>query len=197
MSVTRELIESHIYRVDYIDGQNQPGMTLTVCKMRMINDFEIVGTAACCLTPHEFDYAMGRELAYEDAIRQAMQFEVYHMAAEKLNQTVMDDAQLDMAKRHGLSFGEALEHLKVGGAVCRRDWHQQGKWLSLSNWENRGRMVAAEHFWSEHNAKFAEFQGGHAYVTPSITMKTENNTIQMGWTPSQDDMLAEDWEVIL
>lgn len=197
MKVTKELIESHILEVDYIDGQSKAGATMTICIMRMINDFEIVGTSACCLNPDEFNREAGRKLAYEDAIRKAFELEVYHMAAEKLNQAVLDDAQLDMAKRTGLKFGEAIEHLKAGGKVARAGWNGKGMWVSLSGHNTSTRRVDCEHFWSDNNAQFAQANGGSAEVLPCFTMKTADNKILMGWLASQTDMLAEDWEVVL
>lgn len=196
MKVTKELIESHIYGVEYIDGRPQPGETLTICKIRMINDFVVTGTSAC-LNPDNYDREKGREIAYDNAFDQLWALEGYHMAAERLNQAVMDDAQLDMAKRKGLTFGEALEHLKAGGKVARAGWNGKGMWLSLSNWSTDERPVDSALFWSDNNAEFAESRGGHAWVLPSITMKTADDKILMGWLASQTDMLSSDWEIVL
>ena len=67
-------------------------------------------------------------------------------------------------------------------------------WLSLSC--DGTREVAAENFWSPHNAEHARQIGGKATVLPSITMKTATGEILMGWLASQTDMLADDWCVI-
>lgn len=196
MKVTKELIESHIYSVEYIDGQAQPGQTLTICKIRMINDFTVVGTSAC-IDHTNFNSEIGRQYAYEKAFEQLWALEGYHMAAERLNQAVMDDAQLDMAKRHGLKFGEAIEHMKAGGKVTRAGWNGKGMWVSLSNHAPTDRHVDAEQFWSDNNAAFAQSRGGVARVMPCFTMKTADDRILMGWLASQSDMLAEDWEIVL
>lgn len=196
MKVTKELIESHIYSVEYIDGQAQPGQTLTICKIRMINDFTVVGTSAC-IDHTNFSAEIGRQYAYEKAFEQLWALEGYHMAAERLNQAVLDDAQLDMAKRHGLKFGEAIEHLKAGGKVTRTGWNGKGMWLSLSGHDASSRMVDAEDFWNDNNAAFAQSRGGKAEVLPCLTMKTADDRILMGWLASQSDMLAEDWEIVL
>lgn len=98
----------------------------------------------------------------------------------------------------GLTFGMALEALKQGEKVTRAGWNGKGMWLSLSC--NGEREVAAENFWSPHNAQFARENGGTAIVLPSITMKTTNAqgrvAILMGWLASQTDMLAEDWSIL-
>lgn len=84
----------------------------------------------------------------------------------------------------GLSFGLALEALKKGEKVSRAGWNGKDMWLSLSC--NGNREVAAENFWSPHNAE--------------ITLKTTNAhgrvAILMGWLASQTDLLSEDWMVV-
>ena len=95
-------------------------------------------------------------------------------------------------------FGVALAVLKSGGKVARAGWNGKGMWLSLSC--DGTREVAADNFWSPHNAEFARQNGGTAKVLPSITMKTVDSTgreaILMGWLASQTDMLSEDWMVV-
>lgn len=98
----------------------------------------------------------------------------------------------------GMTFGLALEALKLGKKVARAGWNGKGMWLSLSC--DGEREVPAENFWSPHNAQFARDNGGTAIVLPSITMKTTNAqgrvAILMGWLASQTDMLSEDWEIV-
>ena len=94
----------------------------------------------------------------------------------------------------GLPFGAAIEALKAGKRVARKGWNGKGMWLSLSC--NGIRQVAAENFWSPHNAQFARVNGGTAPVLPSITMKTATGEILMGWLASQTDMLSDDWEIL-
>lgn len=94
----------------------------------------------------------------------------------------------------GMTFGLALEALKAGHKVARAGWNGKDMWLSLSC--DGTRDVAAENFWSPHNAKHALANGGKATVLPSITMKTATGEILMGWLASQTDMLAEDWGIV-
>jgi hypothetical protein len=100
----------------------------------------------------------------------------------------------------GLSFGQALEALKVGHRVCRAGWNGKGMWLSLSG-PREGRRIPASSFWSENNMRWAQGQpDDQALVLPCITMKTVDATgregILMGWLASQTDMLYEDWMVL-
>ena len=99
----------------------------------------------------------------------------------------------------GMTFGLALEALKLGHKVARTGWNGKGMWLSLSCDESR--MVHANNFWSKNNAEYARQQPGEmAEVLPCITMKTTNAqgrvAILMGWLASQTDMLSEDWEIL-
>ena len=96
----------------------------------------------------------------------------------------------------GLTFGLALEALKLGNKVARAGWNGKGMWLSLSG-PLGGRKIGNESFWSENNARYAAEQPDcAATVLPCITMKTATGEILMGWLASQTDMLAEDWEIL-
>ena len=100
----------------------------------------------------------------------------------------------------GMTFGEALEALKVGQRVAREGWNGKGMWLSLSTSQDvafaSARAIPASAFWSDNNRTYAEEQGGYATVLPCITMKTATGEILMGWLASQTDMLAEDWMIV-
>lgn len=94
-----------------------------------------------------------------------------------------------------MDFGEAIRALKAGHKVARKGWNGKGMWLTLSC--NGSKTIHADNFWSPHNAEFARSQlGGCATVQPCITMKTDDDTIQMGWLASQSDMLSEDWQIV-
>jgi hypothetical protein len=95
----------------------------------------------------------------------------------------------------GLTFGMALEALKLGMKVARIGWNGKGMWLSMSG-PVGGRLIQASSFWSSNNADFADTNGGAALVLPCITMKTATGEILMGWLASQSDMLSTDWQIV-
>ncbi|MEM8971343.1 MAG: Gp49 family protein [Pseudomonadota bacterium] len=97
---------------------------------------------------------------------------------------------------YNLNFGQALQALKAGKRVAREGWNGKGMWLSLSAEAGTKRSVIAESFWSFNNSHYAQSLGGKASVLPSITMKTADGDILMGWLASQTDMLAEDWTIL-
>lgn len=96
-----------------------------------------------------------------------------------------------------MTFGLALEALKLGKKVARLGWNGKGMWLSLTP----GNNIGYNKFWSQNNAEWARNQpNSEAWVLPCITMKTSNasgrEAILMGWAPSQTDMLSEDWVIV-
>jgi hypothetical protein len=99
--------------------------------------------------------------------------------------------QFDNAHRSvtGMSFGQALELLKIGQRVARAGWNGKGMWIALSP---GSLALPAERFWAHQNRKHAE-EHGPTDVLPCITMKTADDSILMGWLASQTDMLADDW----
>lgn len=93
-----------------------------------------------------------------------------------------------------MSFGHALEAMKLGHKVARTGWNGKGMWIAISC--DGMKTVPAENFWSPHAKAHAEAQKGTAVVLPSVIMKTADGSILMGWLASQTDMLSEDWQIL-
>lgn len=93
---------------------------------------------------------------------------------------------------HGLTFGMAIELLKLGKKVAREGWNGKGMWIALSP---GAKDLAADKFWAGPNREFAEQNGGTATVRPYITMKSADGEI-VAWTASQSDVLADDWREV-
>lgn len=92
-----------------------------------------------------------------------------------------------------LPFSMAIEALKVGMKVARKGWNGKGMWIALGDGFAN---LEADKFWNPHSKQHAINQGGTATVEPYIIFKNAQDTIQMGWQPSQADMLADDWEIL-
>lgn len=79
-----------------------------------------------------------------------------------------------------MTFGEALDSMKSGKRLARVYWKEHGMWLCL---------VQPSGFYSFDNPLIEH------EIAPWIGMR-----IPMGrfapWSPSHEDMLAEDWEII-
>jgi len=96
-----------------------------------------------------------------------------------------------MSGSRTIDFSRALLAMKDGHRVQRAVW--KGEWVCLGN----GGIISWEEFWNEHTRIFASGQTNHeAELLPYFIMKTADDKIQMGWHPSQSDILAEDWQVV-
>lgn len=83
----------------------------------------------------------------------------------------------------GMTFGQAIEALKLGKKVSRRGWNGKGQYLSLGT-EFRYRDLAG---WQE---AVHETSGKAAIVFHGTIGE------QVGWLASQSDMLSEDWTIV-
>lgn len=79
-----------------------------------------------------------------------------------------------------MNFGQAIQVLKSGGKVYRQGWNGVGMWLDLHVPDEHSKMT-------------------DAYVFIEYPINPKHHAHPYGfrgpWTPSQTDMLAEDWEV--
>lgn len=63
--VTKELIDSRIKDIDYIDKPDF-AQTLTICNISLDNGFSVRGESAC-VDPANYSKAIGHKLAFENA----------------------------------------------------------------------------------------------------------------------------------
>ena len=80
-AVEKSYIEKRIKDVEYYV---LPGTTVTICSITMVNGFSIRGESAC-VDPKNFDEAIGRRYAYEQAFDKIWAFEGYLLAEELHN----------------------------------------------------------------------------------------------------------------
>lgn len=87
----------------------------------------------------------------------------------------------------GLTFGMALEALKLGERVARVGWNGKGMFVYL---------VPSASYPAQTNAAKAHF-GTDALVPYNAYMAIKNvNETVSTWVPSVNDCLAEDWEIV-
>jgi len=72
--VTLEGLEAKVANEEYFRAG--PGGVLTVCVLTMANGFTITGESACA-APENFNEALGKKFAREQAVRKAWGFEGY------------------------------------------------------------------------------------------------------------------------
>lgn len=83
-----------------------------------------------------------------------------------------------------MNFGQALEHLKQGGAVARTGWNGKGMWLEL--------QVPDEHSKMTLPYIYLNYPGTPA----SLTAPANHINARVPWLASQTDVLAEDWTTV-
>ena len=82
-----------------------------------------------------------------------------------------------------MEFEEVLEIVKSenGAKIARKGWNDKRIYVFKAHAEDLTNCLS----------KDREFK-----CTDSLCLKTAQDTITIGWTPSQADMFAEDWEII-
>lgn len=85
-----------------------------------------------------------------------------------------------------ICFGCALQALKLGRRVSRRGWNGKGMWLRMFNPYSDAEFLIRE------NGPQRGVDSGTAM--PWIGIHNTDNQFTP-WTPSQGDMLSEDWEI--
>lgn len=104
-------------------------------------------------------------------------------------------AQFDNAYRatDGMSFGLAIEALKLGKRVARTGWNGKGMWLVLVPGTPSAQL-------REGSPYHAALGLAECEILPHIDMWTINadggRAMLPGWLASQSDMLADDWQLV-
>jgi hypothetical protein len=89
----------------------------------------------------------------------------------------------------GLSFGLAVEALKLGQRVTRTGWNGKGMFIYF---------VPAASYPAErntHGTMIGEFAHDMVPYRAYIAMKTAQNDV-VPWVASQSDVLADDWQIV-
>ena len=95
-------------------------------------------------------------------------------------------------KTTGMTFGLAIEALRMGRKVSRAGWNGKGMWLVLVPGNESAKL---------HRTPFGVATGiDQCEILPHIDMWTVNangrRAMLPGWLASQTDMLAEDWTLV-
>ena len=96
-----------------------------------------------------------------------------------------------------MNFGKALKALKKGKCITREK-HDKSSFIYL----NHGSVAYTEnsletaHIEAIKNELFEIGNTGTVTRLPNLNMKLVSGETMTGWTPTQADMLAEDWQVV-
>jgi hypothetical protein len=99
-----------------------------------------------------------------------------------------------------LSFGHAIEAMKLGHKVARAGWNGKGMWIALTP----GSLFEAKHAKDGHAAKHRASEivdegftlESQITLLPHIDMRAADGSMVVGWLASQTDMLANDWSIL-
>ena len=80
-----------------------------------------------------------------------------------------------------LNIGDAMDFLKQGFKVARRCWVEKNEFLFLANGDDLTACL---------------FKENTPTCNHSVCMQHEDKSITLGWTPSQEDLLAKDYVLI-
>jgi hypothetical protein len=119
----------------------------------------------------------GYQVTYEDGYESWSPKDVFEKAYRRID---------------NLTFGLAMEVLKLGKKITRSGWNGKGMFLFYLPTRNIPVKIMSD----PALIKIAEENGGSLECLPSIRMKTTDNKILTGWLASMTDVFAEDWMII-
>lgn len=96
----------------------------------------------------------------------------------------------------GMTFGGALELLKMGFKVARKGWNGKGMFIYMQD----GSYPYFHQLKEDVQRKLVDTNcvntSGAVTICPHIDMKAADGSLVIGWLASQTDMLADDWVVV-
>lgn len=217
-TVTAEYMQKRIKDVSY---SILPGTTVTICLLTMANGFSVMGKSAC-VNPHNFDAAVGRKFAYEDAVEQLWPLEGYLLAEELFHEARGDTntlAEEQATARYTMlmdirdllrvpTFEEIMPRLKMtydnggkdmtfGAALAAM---KNGDAVARTGWNGKGMFVylvpAAKYRATTEvaEARLADRDGMVPY-NAYFAIRNVDDTVST-WVPSVNDCVAEDWCIV-
>ena len=88
-----------------------------------------------------------------------------------------------------MDFGLALRRLQEGKKLQRAEWHDRGMWVIYVPGTSDIKPVPGTPY---SNAGL----GKGVCINPHLDLYTARGNMQPGWTPTQEDMFAEDWQEV-
>lgn len=86
-----------------------------------------------------------------------------------------------------LTFGLALEALKLGKKVARKGWNGKGMFVYF--------IPANRYPFSTDIGKSIADEDGKVYYNPYLAIKNVDGTVST-WVPSVNDCISEDWTIL-
>lgn len=111
-----------------------------------------------------------------------------------VNVTVINPKKDKQAKSKtmNLSFGEAYREMENGNKVARQGWNGKNMYIWI---QEKSSPLASK--CRNMNLKQDFREDEHIHINSHVDMKMADDSILIGWTPSQIDMQKKDWYIIL
>lgn len=112
---------------------------------------------------------------------------VHDLAADRTTWVPEYGLSINFKQPNGLTFGEAIELIRLGEKVSRKGWNSKGMFLFL---------VPGSTFKVNRPPLLGIYEEGtEINYQPHIDMRTADGTI-VPWLASQSDILSVDWELV-
>lgn len=91
-----------------------------------------------------------------------------------------------------MTFGYAVEAMKIGHRVSRVGWDNRGMFIYLVN----GTLINRSRLRGEAARALKDMPGQDVKLCSHIDMKAADGSVVVGWLASQADVLADDWVIV-
>lgn len=178
---TKDFLESEIADTKY----TRISPRTTHCLIATHSGCEFTGESTVA-DESNFDEELGKQIAYKmafDKMYPHYGFLLNFIQRHKNQSEEEDDAE----ENQMLTFGDAIEQLKLGKTVARQGWNGKGMFLFVV----KGATVtkAIEDCYGDPSKK-----GVHTALDAIYMHTVQGNLVP--WLASQTDMLSEDWQVV-
>ena len=92
----------------------------------------------------------------------------------------------------GMTFGMAIEAMKLGKKVARAGWNGKGMYV----WIMPGSTVKDCKTITDPHLKAIDEAEGEIRFLGSVRMRTATGDVLTGWLASQTDMMSDDWQIV-
>lgn len=91
-----------------------------------------------------------------------------------------------------MNLAQAIAAMQDGHKCRRAGWIDRDRWVTIEP----AQTATAAQFGSQANRDYAESAGGRVMILSFFTMKKPDGGIMPGWSPTQTDLLSNDWYVV-
>ena len=171
IKVTQEQIDALLNNAD-IRVETVFGKCTTVA-VKLKSGF-ILTESSACVDPENYDDQLGKKLCLQHIENRLWELEGYALQKRLAENALPSEVG---------SFGWAISAMRRGERVCRRGWNGKRQYIELAACI------------SYRNAGGETVNASHANIGNKAIAFVGTSGVQMGWLASQEDMLADDWEI--